>query len=73
MLKLRKNSFADSRMTMPKAFRDYWGLKAGDKINAELVPGGGVILRPAKPAAENPPARKPSKKKQRAPDRGGLR
>jgi AbrB family looped-hinge helix DNA binding protein len=72
MLKLKKNSYklsADSRLTIPKAFRDYWKLQPGDKIRVEMQPGGGVILVPAASATRKQAARKPNKNVSQPPKR----
>lgn len=40
------------QVTVPKAVRDYLGIKAGSAVTFERLASGEVVLRPAKPRAK---------------------
>jgi len=42
------NLTSKGQVTVPKSVRDYLGLKAGSAVTFERLPGGEVVLRPAK-------------------------
>lgn len=44
---------AKSQTVIPKAVRDFLGIKPGDRVEFEIV-NGEVILRPRRRAAEDP-------------------
>lgn len=43
------NLTSKGQVTVPKAVRDYLGLKPGAPVTFERLPGGEVVLRPARP------------------------
>jgi AbrB family looped-hinge helix DNA binding protein len=40
------------QVTVPKAVREYLGLKGGSAVIFERLPSGEIVLRPAKPRAK---------------------
>ncbi len=45
------------QVTVPKSIRDYLGLKPGSPVIFERLPGGEVVLPPAKAGAARKPTR----------------
>jgi antitoxin PrlF len=51
------NITSKGQVTVPKSIRDYLGLRPGSPVVFERLPGGEVVLRPAKIGAKRPPTR----------------
>lgn len=51
------NLTSKGQVTVPKAIRDYLGLKPGAAVSFERTPGGEVVLRPEGGSKKRPPSR----------------
>jgi antitoxin PrlF len=51
------NMTSKGQVTVPKSVRDYLGLKPGTPVIFERLPGGDVVLRPAKTGSKRQPTR----------------
>ena len=51
------NITSKGQVTVPKAIRDYLGLKPGSAVIFERAPGGEVVLRPARKGTKRHPSR----------------